>query len=82
MYPYPEDFDMLLDSVQKTWVRWVNQVQVIGFNSDKYDLNLIKRYFVEEIVARKENDYMFLTTDELKFLDTKNFLAPDLSYEA
>jgi len=36
----------------------------------------------EIFVARKENDYMFLTTDELKFLDIRNFLAPGLSYEA
>ena len=72
-YLKPDDFDMLSDRVQKDWDRWVNQVLVIGFNSGKYDLNLIKRYFVEEVskpeieddkevipkifVARKENNY-------------------------
>ena len=93
-YPKPEDFDMLPDRVQKDWNRWVNQVPVIGFNSGKYDLNLIKRYFVEEIakvdgevvpeifVARKENNYMFLTTPNFKFLDIRNFLAPNLSLDA
>ena len=77
-YPKPEDFDMLPDRVQKDWDRWVNQVPVIRFNSGRYDLNLIKRYFVEEIakvdeevvpeifVARKENDYMFLTTAKVQ----------------
>ena len=55
MYPRPDDFDMLTDEVKKGWVRWVNQVPVIGFNSGKYDLNLIKRYFVEEIV--KSDDF-------------------------
>ena len=67
---------------------------MIGFNSGKYDLNLIKRYFMEEIakadedgvpkifVARKENNYMFLTTEKFKFLDIRNFLAPGLSYDA
>ena len=85
---------MLPDQVQENWGRWVNQVPVIGFNSSKYDLNLIKRYFVEEIakadedgvpkifVARKENNYMFLTTEKFKFLDIRNFLAPGLSYDA
>lgn len=61
----------------------------IGFNSGKYNLNLIKRYFVEQIVndnsvkimvARKDNEYMFLTTPKFKFLDIKNFLDPRMSY--
>ena len=41
-YPKPDDFDMLPDRVQKDWKRWINQVPVIGFNSGKYDLPLIK----------------------------------------
>ena len=95
MYPKPADFEMLPESVQEDWNRWLNQVPVIGFNSGKYDINLIKRYFAEEIakfdendlkppkifVARKENNYMFLTTDEFKFLDIRNYLAPALTYE-
>ena len=101
-YPKPDDFDMLPDRAQKDWKRWINQVPVIGFNSGKYDLNLIKKYFVEELakaeviplrgalklikhpeifVARKENDYMFLTTDKFKFLDIKNFLGDGMSCE-
>ena len=93
VYPYPLDFAMLPCAVLDEWERWINRVPVIGFNSGKYDLNLIKRYFVEEIakadgdtdpkifVARKENNYMFLTTDEFKFLDIRNFLAPGMSYD-
>ena len=98
-YPKPDDFDMLPDRVQEDLKRWLNQVPVIGFNSGKYDLNLIKKYFVEELakadviplgralkhpeisVARKENDYMFLTTDKFKFLDIKNFLGGGMSYD-
>ena len=50
---------------------------------------MIKRYFVERIaenvgektkVAKKDNDYLFLTTSKFKFLDIKNFLAPGMSY--
>ncbi|XP_057316834.1 uncharacterized protein LOC130657857 [Hydractinia symbiolongicarpus] len=90
MYPRPDDFDMLPDKTQKAWNEGVNQVAVIGFNSGKYDLNMIKRYFVDQIVrddsekinvAKKDNDYMFLTTSRFKFLDIKNFLAPGLSYD-
>ena len=98
-YPEPDDFDMVPDRVQEDWKRWINQVPVVGFNSGKYDLNLVKKYFVEELakaevtplggalkhpeifVARKENDYMFLTTDKFKFLDIKNFLGDGMSYD-
>ena len=60
----------------------VNHVLVIDFNSGKYDINMVKRYFVKEIsynkedecnenlfVAKKENDNMFLTTPKFEFLD-------------
>ena len=36
----------------------------------------------EIFVARKDNNYMFLTTDKYKFLDIRNYLAPVLSYDA
>ena len=89
LHPRPEDFDMLSKMDQKAWNEWVDQVAVIGFNSGKYDINMIKRYFVERIaenfdekikVAKKDNNYMFLTTSKFKFLDIKNFLAPGMSY--
>ena len=89
LYPRPDDFDMLSKMDQKAWNEWVDQVAVIGFNSGKYDINMIKRYFVERIaenvdekikVAKKDNNYMFLTTSKFKFLDIKNFLAPGMSY--
>ena len=31
-------------------------------------------------MAKKDNNYMFLTTPKFKFLDIKNFLAPGMSY--
>ena len=53
---------------------------MIGFNSGKYDLNMVKEYFVKEIcynkedecnedvfAAKKENGYMFLATSKFKF---------------
>ena len=86
---------MLPGEVQKQWRQWVNQVPVIGFNSGKYDLNMVKEYFVKKIsynkeeecnedmfAAKKENDYMFLTTSKFKFLDVKNYIGPVLSYDA
>ena len=73
----------------KSYVNWVKQVPVFGFNSGRYDINMIKEYFVANLtslsdvnVAKKENSYMFLSTPNFKFLDIKNFLAPGLSYDA
>ena len=53
---------------------------MIGFNSGKYDLHMVKEYFVtkisytkedecnEDVFATKnENDYMFLTINDYMF---------------
>ena len=48
-HPYPSDFQMLPGEVQKQWRQWFNQVPLIGFNSGKYDLNIVKEYFVKKI---------------------------------
>ena len=72
-HPHPSEFRMLPGEMKKHWREWVNQVPVIGFNSGKYDINMVKQYFVKNIsynkknecneevfAAKKENDYMFL----------------------
>ena len=86
---------MLQGEVKEQWRQWVNQVPVIGFNSGKYDLNMMKEYFVKKIsynkedecnedvfAAKKENDYMFLTTPKFKFSDVKNYVGPGLTLDA
>ena len=94
LYPQPEsDEDEKNDWGEKKenpiWRNWVNQVPVFGFNSGRYDINMIKEYFVKNLaiisdvdVAKKENTYMFLSTPNFKFLDIQNYLAPGLSYDA
>ena len=37
---------------------------------------------METFVAKKENNYMFLTTSKFKFLDVKNYIGLGLSYGA
>ena len=65
---------------------WLHQLPVIGFNSGKYDLNMIKRSFVPLLISnnaaviKRQNTYMCLYTDKLKFVDICNYLAPDVSY--
>ena len=62
---------------------WLRQLPVIGFNSGKYDLNVIKRLFVPYLmkpsedddidetrsVIKRQNTFMCFSTDKLKFLD-------------
>ena len=65
---------------------WLHQLPVIGFNSGKYDLNMIKRSFVPLLISnnaaviKRQNNLMCLYTDELKFVDICNYLAPGVSY--
>ena len=74
---------------------WLRQLPVVGYNSGKYDLNVIKRFFVpylmkpsedDEIdetrfVIKRQNTFMCFSTNKLKFLDMVNFLAPGYSYD-
>ena len=62
---------------------------MLGFESGKYDLNLIKEHFVKVLadlgnigVAKKENKFMFLTKPEFKFLYVMNYLALGLNLDA
>ena len=65
---------------------WLHQLPVIGFNSGKYDLNMIKRSFVPLLISnnaaviKRQNTYMCLYTDKLKFVDICNYHAPGVSY--
>ena len=67
------DESSLPKQVQERWMNWVNQVPVCGFNGRKYDLNLIKEYFIRALsnmndvtVMTKDNSYMFLMTPMFK----------------
>ena len=61
---------------------------VLGFNSSKYDLNLIKKYFPKHLrlatdcgyVVKKCNQYTAISTSKFKFLDITNYLAAGCSY--
>ena len=46
-HPYPSVFQ---------WRQWVNQVPGIGFNSGKYDLNMVKDYFVKKFSYNKKDE--------------------------
>ena len=79
-------FKKLLDQL----FSWLQQLPVIGFNSGKYDLNMIFVPFVltpcadqDEscFVIKRQNTFMCFSTNKLRFLDIKKFLAPGVSYK-
>ena len=80
-------------TLEKQLQAWLHQRPVLGFNSGRYDLNAIKKFFVPLLihnntaerascfVIKRQNNFMCLSTDKLKFLDMVNFLAPGVSYD-
>ena len=66
---------------------WLRQLPVVGFNSGKYDLNVVKKFFIPLLihnnaaVIKRQNTFMCLYTDKLKFLDVTQYLAPGVSYD-
>ena len=77
-----------LHAVKLKYDQWIKQIPVIGFNSAKYDINIIKTHLVKalrrmdpiEFVVKKSNAFMCLQTERLKFLDIRNYLAPGFDY--
>ena len=85
----PDDLRML-PKVQRIKIEeWCDQVPVLGFNSRRYDLSLIREHFAERLsdrtnkvkVAKNGNKIMFLLTQGFRFLDIINYLGPGTSYE-
>jgi len=79
----PKDIELVTKKPRKRIEEWCNQVPVLGFNSGKYDLNLIKRHFAEQLadttakikVAKKGNTTMFIQTPHFHFLDIVNYVG-------
>ena len=77
-------------NLKKEFERYLRQIPVLGFNSGKYDLNLIKKHIMAYITYRykqnkiftiqKNNTYVSIGVPEMKFLDTSNYLAAGCSY--
>lgn len=67
--------------------RAINQVPLLGFNSGRYDLNLIRNDLIGAIDAStintviKNPSYMCITTNSFKMLDIINYLPAGTSYD-
>ena len=55
-HPYPFDFQILPGNMKKQSNQWFNQAPVIVFNNGKYDLIMMRKYFVREINFNKGHD--------------------------
>ena len=74
---------------------WLQQLPVIGFDSGKYDINVIKRFFIPYLLTPSEdededkscfvikrlNTFMCFSTTKLRFVDVINYFAPGFSYD-
>ena len=60
---------------------------VIGLNSGRYDLNLIRKYFISHLGQEKvdsdekQSQIMYMKTPQFVFLDVINYLAPGITYD-
>jgi len=85
----PEDVHLLPKAQREKINEWCNQVPIVGFNSGRYDLNLIKNHLAERLadttkkvkVTKNGIKIMFMHTWGFRFLDTINYLGPGTSYE-
>ena len=80
-----------LIELQEHLERYCNVLPVFGFNSAKYDINLIKSYLLpilinernmEPIVIKKANQFVSFKFGEVQLLDTMNFLGGATSLDS
>ena len=87
----PEAGNKRFRSLLSALYTYCDQLIVIGFNSQRYDIPLIRKYLPASLrrfdslpykIIKKGNSYMCLSTKRLKFLDLTNYLAPGTSLSA
>ena len=73
-----------LTNLRQNLEMYVNTLPVFGFNSGRYDLNLIKRYLIpylindkeaEPMVIKRANDFVSFKFGDIQFLDIMKFLG-------
>ena len=79
-----------IQSLQGRFDDYCSCVPVLGFNSSKYDLNLVKSKLCQHLelanrdtrsfTVKRNNSYLTICTLSLKFLDISHYIAPGYSY--
>ena len=68
---------------------YCDQIPVLGFNSGKYDINLIRSKLIKHLgivhdktafIIKKNNSYLSIANSQFKFLDITNYLPAGTSY--
>jgi hypothetical protein len=68
---------------------YCRQSIVLGFNSAKYDMNLVKAYLAKQLdmhcpgetfTVKRNNSYACLANDTFKMLDVASYMSPVVSY--
>ena len=76
--------------LQKDLSDYINILPVMGFNSAKYDINLVKQKLMKHLnlygrddyfVVKKNNKYICITSNNFKFIDISEYLGQGCSYD-
>ena len=91
-YQYVFDFlsaskNVKSEKLKSNFEKFLKNHIVLGFNSGSYDLNLIKKQLIRvllpklDFVIKRNNHFMCIKTEMLRFLNIKNYIAPGFSYD-
>ncbi|KAJ8307836.1 hypothetical protein KUTeg_014619 [Tegillarca granosa] len=84
-----ENMREILKNLKEELEAYCRQIICLGFNSSKYDINLIKSRLFKHLnmdgskrafTVKRNNQYVCLSTEEFKFLDITQYLAPGINY--
>ena len=74
-----------IENLRASFSNYCRCVPVLGFNSSKYDLNLVKSKLARHLnlmvpnthsfTVKRNNSYLTISTPSLKFLDISHFIA-------
>ena len=76
-----------LTRLRQKFISHLKELPVVGFNSGKYDINVIKEFLYPALLERdpinylvkRNHNHMSIKTECLQFVDILNFLAPGFS---
>ena len=77
-----------LVSTKTRFESYIKQVPNLGYNSSKYDINLVMCYFVNHFrladknarIIKRSNAYVCISTERFRFLDVLQYLPQGTSY--
>ena len=91
-YQYVFDFlsaseNVKNEKIKSNFEKFLKNYIVLSFKFECYDLNLIKTQLIRvllpklDFIIKRNNHFMCIKTEVLRFLDIKNYIAPGFSYE-